>query len=190
MRSLSLAATDAFLRALVYLRDPFLPATSFYRRRHWRQSLAPIKAVAHVRDSAHGSLADERADLHRPYCCALKSQSKFHIDPLRDWSMALRVRDSTMRPDNRSRTWSRSDAYVASLSIGTGMSSKLHAKQAAWIRKIRGLRIQREARSEKVYIYLVSISNFENMSWEIRGIYLSAWETASCAWFGRKVTFL
>lgn len=38
MRSFSLAATDAFLRALVYLRDPFLSATSFYRRRHWRQS--------------------------------------------------------------------------------------------------------------------------------------------------------
>lgn len=77
-------------------------------------NLAPIKALAHVRGSVLAGPADKCANLHRPYCCALKSQSKFHVDPLCDWPTVLRVRDSMMRPDNRSRTWWRSDVYYPS----------------------------------------------------------------------------
>lgn len=52
-------------------------------------NLAPIKAVAHVRGSCVAVAS--WTNLHRPYCCALKSQSKFHVDPLRDWPTALCV---------------------------------------------------------------------------------------------------
>lgn len=126
MRSFSLAATDASSFALSYICEiRFCPRLLFIAVAI-DVNLAPIKAVAHVRGSVRGDLTDEHANLHRPYCCALKSQSKFYVDPLCDWSTILRVRESTMRPDNRFQNHRDLDPTRTSLPIA-GSYYRFHA---------------------------------------------------------------
>lgn len=169
-------------------------------------NLAPIKAVAHVRDSARGRPRGRTRELAASVLLRFKEPIKIPRWPTLWLTNATCVRESTTRPDNRSRMWWRSDACVAahrrkllSLHRCTDVSSKLHAKR--WIRESRCSRVQREAIWKKVHIYSASISTLKtcferNIHPQVMYIFLQnacaweTWEPISFAWFGRKVTFI
>lgn len=82
---------------------------------HWRQSRSHKSRRTCARLPVHGGLL---ANLHRPYCCALKSQSKFHVDPLCDWPTALyaRRRGLIIAPErDRDPTRTLQEAIIASM---------------------------------------------------------------------------
>lgn len=128
-------------------------------------NLAPIKAAAHVRRSLC-TVASRTNELASSVLLRFKEPIKIPRWPTLRLTNAMCARDSTMRLDNRSRTWSRSDTYVAAhrrklLSLPcTGMSSKLHAKQAAWIREIPWLVHSAGNGAEKKKVYVLSYSQF------------------------------
>jgi len=129
----------------------FLHATSFYAL------TSPLTSISHKRLCAHVRAMGPRAHSHShgPFARALKSQSKFHADPL--------CEANRRGPTIGFWTWSRSDVRCPSQKAITAFMLPAVETAARW--KDRCSR----ARSEKCESrdYSSSFVNFEIILWHV-----------------------